>query len=120
MHLSLQTKLSDLRKYNEEAFSLESDPELHKIPGEGRLMYLGKRIEYVTDYVPPQTPKTALDRLIANLGQEMTVPHDIAWCPGESAVLATAKSEHEPFTLISEPLKADKPVPLKDRLAVSA
>lgn len=120
MHLSLHTKLKDLQRYSSENFSVSRNPEIHKLPGEGRLMYKGKRIEYVTDYVTPKTPENALDQRLAELGMDFNEPHDIAWCPEENAVLASAESNHEPFTLISEPLKQGKPVPLKDRLAVSA
>jgi len=119
MHLSLHTKLNELQSLIE-GFEVVMDPEIHRLPGEGRLMYKGSRIEYVTDYVTPREPASQLDRLLLENDLSFPTPHDVAWSPTEGVVLAYAVSAHEAFLPISEPLKAGRAIPECDLFALGA
>lgn len=119
MHLSLNTKLNILKENNAN-YTFVQDPEIHRRPGEGRLMYKGGRIEYVADYVTPSVPKTLLDRLLVDSKLSFATPHDIAWSPSYNVILAYAQSEHGPFVPISAPLAYGQPIPTKDLLALNS
>ena len=116
MHLSLQTKLNELQRCAEGFEVVSHDGE--GLPGEGRLTYKGKRVEYVADYVSPRESSTPLDQLMGAQLHTFSVPHDVAWSPTENVVLAYAVSQHGPFAPISAPLKMGSVVPLEDRLAL--